>query len=118
MEQNLVKVKGQNGGARPGAGRPKGSTNKISAQELIATAEEVIGKPFIQSLLEGYKETIDSGDRKTRVMYEKMIVDKIVADRQQVEVTESEDAVSQRAEVFAEALADLVSVMKTTDKKK
>ena len=107
MEQNLVKVKGQNGGARPGAGRPKGSTNKISAQELIQTAEEVIGKPFIQSLLEGYKDTIDSGDRKTRVMYEKMIVDKIIGDKTEVEVINPQDAIDAKAQAFAEAMAAL-----------
>ena len=113
----LNEQKKTRGGWR-GGGRPKGSGNKVTAQDLINTAQQVIGKPFIQSLFEGYQDSIHAGDKKVRVMYEKMIVDKIVADRQQVEVTESEDAVSQRAEVFAEALADLVSVMKTTDKKK
>ena len=107
MEKNLIKVKGKNGGARPGAGRPKGSTNKITAQELIDTAESVIGKPFIVSLLEGYHDTILNGDRRTRVVYEKMIIDKVISDRQEVEITTPEDAIQARADAFAEALAAL-----------
>lgn len=107
MEQNSIVIKKQHGGARPGAGRPKGSHNKITAIELIDSAEKIIGKPFIESLLEGYKETIDSGDRKTRVIYEKMIMDKIIGDKTEVEITNPEDAIEARAQAFAEALAAL-----------
>jgi hypothetical protein len=105
MEQN--KLKSNRGGPRPNSGRPKGGTNKISAIGLIATAERVIGKPFIESLMEGYKETIDNGDRKTRVVYEKMIVDKIIGDKAEIEVTNSEDIIHEKAQAFAEALAAL-----------
>lgn len=117
MEKNIVKVTGKNGGARPGAGRPKGSTNKISAQELIDTAQRVIGKPFIESLLEGYHDTILQGDRKTRVMYEKMIMDKVLGDKQEVEVINTEDAIQAKAQAFADALSALaVSSTKVTKK--
>jgi hypothetical protein len=92
------------GGARPGAGRPKGSGNKVTVQDLIDQAQLTIGKPFVQSLIEGYHDTILNGDRKIRVMYEKMIMDKVLADRQQVEVTDSADAVATRAAAFAAAL--------------
>ena len=100
------------GGAREGAGRPKGSGNKITAQDLIDTANKVIGKPFVVSLFEGYQDSIKNGDKKVRVMYEKMIIDKVVADRQQVEVSESEDTTAMKAEAFAEALKNLVTVKK------
>jgi hypothetical protein len=109
MEQNIIKVKGTHGGARANAGRPKGSTNKISAQELIDTAETIIGKPFIVSLLEGYHETILEGDRKTRVIYEKMIMDKVLGDKSEVEIVNPEDAIEARAQAFAEALAALAT---------
>ena len=66
----------KHGGARPGAGRPKGSGNKITAQDLIDTANQVIGKPFVVSLFEGYQDSIIAGDKKVRVMYEKLILDK------------------------------------------
>ena len=102
------------GGARPGAGRPKGSGNKVTVQDLIDQAQVTIGKPFVQSLIEGYHDTILNGDRKIRVMYEKMIMDKVLADRQQVEVTDSADAVATRAAVFAAALATVTGLASET----
>jgi hypothetical protein len=104
MEQNKPK---QMGGARPGAGRPKGGTNKISAIELIATADRILGKPFIDSLIEGYQNSIINDDRKVRVMYEKMIVDKVISDKQEIEVSSPQDQITAKAEAFATALAAL-----------
>ena len=95
------------GGVRPGAGRPKGSGNKITAQDLIDTANAVIGKPFVVSLMEGYKRSIDENNNKIRVTYEKLIVDKVLADRHQIENVESEDAVQAKAQAFADALTAL-----------
>jgi methionine salvage enolase-phosphatase E1 len=103
------------GGARPGAGRPKGSGNKVTVQDLIDQAQQTIGKPFVQSLIEGYHDTIIAGDRRTRVMYEKMIMDKVLADRQQVEVTDSADLVQARSDAFAAALR-VVAVAAERDK--
>lgn len=103
------------GGARPGAGRPKGSGNKVTVQDLIDQAQLTIGKPFVQSLIEGYHDTILNGDRKIRVMYEKMIMDKVLADRQQVEVSDSADLVQARSDAFAAALR-VVAVAAERDK--
>lgn len=103
------------GGARPGAGRPRGSGNKVTVQDLIDQAQQTIGKPFVQSLIEGYHDTIINGDRKIRVMYEKMIMDKVLADRQQVEVTDSADLVQARSDAFAAALR-VVAVAAERDK--
>ena len=103
------------GGARVGAGRPKGSGNKITAQDLIDAAQLVVGKPFVISLMEGYAKSIDENNNKVRVMYERMVLDKIVADRQQVEVVENDDALEAKRLAFAEALAQ-IAVRKDRDK--
>ena len=103
----VVSYKGQNGGARPGAGRPKGSSNKISAKQLLEEAEAVIGKPFITSLMEGYLETINDGDRKHRVIYEKIIVDKVASQLLDVEVDDSATAVESKQAAFLAALAQI-----------
>jgi hypothetical protein len=104
--------KSTRGGARPGAGRPKGGGNKITAQDLLDAAQSKLGKSFVESLMEGYVDTINNGDKKIRVMYEKMIIDKVVADRHQVEVEESEDTVEAKKAAFTEALAALTAVGK------
>ena len=110
LEKESSKPKGTHGGARPGAGRPKGSGTKVTALELLEAAEKKLGKPFVESLVEGYMKSISENNNKLRVMYEKMIIDKVVADRQQVEVTESEDTTAMKAEAFAEALRSLNTV--------
>jgi len=105
-----MEKKDNRGGARPGAGRPKGSGNKVTVQELIDTALAVTGKPFVVSLMEGYNETIINNDKKIRVMYEKMIMDKVLADRHQVENIESEDTVEAKRAAFTDALKILSGI--------
>ena len=104
--------KKKNGGARPGAGRPRGSTNKVTAQDLLDAAQQIVGKPFVISLVEGYKQSIDENNNRLRVMYEKIIIDKVVADRHQVEVEESEDTVADKQAAFAAALATIIGIKK------
>ena len=108
-------VKKSWGGARAGAGRPKGSGTKVTALELLETAEKKLGKPFVESLVEGYMKSISENNNKLRVMYEKMIIDKVIADRQQVEVVENEDIVEAKKAAFADAVAKLTGL--TTDAK-
>ena len=104
----------QHGGARPGAGRPRGTTDKLTARLLLETCESVIGKPFEVSLLEGYRDAIVSDDRRNRAVYEKMILDKVSTTLIEAEVTESEDGVAAKALAFQEALAKLVSLDQST----
>ena len=88
-QSETVSYKGQLGGYRPGSGRKLGQTNKYSAQAILAAVDQSTlqysGLTFAQSLAQGYIQSIQDGDRRVRVMYEKMLLDKIVADK--VEVT-------------------------------
>ena len=106
----MEKKKTGHGGARAGAGRPKGQTNKLSAKEILETAENMLGKPFIVSLMEGYIETINEGDKRNRVTYEKIILDKTATTLVEAELTDSKDAIEAKQAAFAEALAKLVGV--------
>lgn len=106
------------GGAREGAGRPKGSTDKVTAKQLLETAQAVIGKPFVESLMEGYRDSITDNDRKHRVIYEKIIIDKVATTLFDVEVTEGEDAIESKRKAFAEALAAIATEVKNTQDNK
>ena len=106
------------GGAREGAGRPKGSTDKVTAKLLLETAQQVIGKPFVQSLMEGYKDSITDNDRRHRVIYEKIIIDKVATTLFDVEVNEGQDAIESKRKAFAEALAAIAVEVKNTDSTK
>lgn len=97
------------GGKREGSGRKPGATQKITAKEILAQCEAVIGKPLAVSLLEGYKDSIINGDTKLRVTYEKILLDKTASTLFEGEVVESEDAVNAKSQAFAEALAALAN---------
>ena len=108
--EKKTKTEKKHGGARNGAGRPKGGTNRLTAREILDTAESMLGKPFVVSLLEGYIDTIHSGDTRNRVTYEKIILDKTATTIIEAEITDSKDAIEQKQAAFAEALAKLVGV--------
>jgi hypothetical protein len=107
--ENTSNEKGH-GGARPGAGRPKGTSNRLTAKEILDTAENMLGKPFVVSLLEGYIDSINTGDTKNRVTYEKIILDKTATTIIEAEITDSKDAIEAKQAAFAEAMAKLVGV--------
>jgi hypothetical protein len=105
------------GGARPGAGRPKGSTALITARTLIQAIEQKNKKPFEELLAEGYFNAIEERNNKMRIEYERMFLGKLVADKQEVEIKDSEETVQAKQEAFAQALADLVVATTPKDTK-
>jgi hypothetical protein len=96
-----------NGGARPGAGRPKGSTHKLTARDIMAECERVTGKSLVQNIIEGYQDTLLDGDRRNRTVYEKMLLDKCATTLMDIEVTENADMITMKNNAFAAALASL-----------
>ena len=68
------------GGARPGAGRPKGSTAMITGMTLIQAIENQSRRPFEELLAEGYEKAIQENNNKLRLEYERMILAKVVSD--------------------------------------
>ena len=104
---NYMEKKNNHGGARPGAGRPKGSTALITARTLVDAIEQHSRKPFEQLVAEGYQKTIDENNNKMRLEYERMILGKVVSDRVAVDVTNTEEVVAAKQLSFDEALASL-----------
>lgn len=82
---NLPKKKGR-GGRRNGGGRRLGSTNKLSAQTLLQEIAK-IDKPFAIGLAEDYHNARLSGDKHLVVKYQNMILNKVVADKVNVDHT-------------------------------
>lgn len=123
MEKNIniktgkVKISSR-GGARVGAGRPKGSSDKITARYILEKAESVIGKDFMTSLLEGYHDTILNGDSRNRVVYEKMILDKVSSTLMETEVLDVTDQVETKRMAFADAVQALANLAQDNKKTK
>lgn len=75
------------GGARSGSGRPKGSTNKITLDSLVQSIDDTVGMSFEQRLALNYKDAIDRQDWLTVKDYDKAFLSKIVADKQEMDIT-------------------------------
>lgn len=78
--------KGKNGGWRPGAGRKKGQIQKLSAQSILKEIAKK-DKPFAVGLAEDYHNARQSGDTHLVVKYQQMILNKVVADKVDVDHT-------------------------------
>ena len=74
------------GGRQPGAGRKKGSTNKVTSERILRQISLQIGRPFEQLLAEGYHASIIACDVSARIQYEKLILSKVIADKHELDV--------------------------------
>jgi len=102
------------GGARPGAGRPKGSTTKVTLEDLVGHIEHHVGRSFAEQVAISYAAAINRADHAGVRDYEKILLAKMVSDKTEVAVVESEDLVTARQTAFQEALAKLASLNEST----
>lgn len=80
-----VKKKGR-GGARANSGRKVGSTNKLTAATLLAEIAKC-DVPFEQGLAEDYARARAMGDLQIVQRYQQMFLGKLIADKQEVDMT-------------------------------
>jgi hypothetical protein len=81
-----IKPKSKRGGARVGGGRKKGVTQKLSAQTILAAIENK-DKPFAEGFAEDYHNARMGDDKHLLQKYQSMILNKVVADKQEIDVT-------------------------------
>ena len=79
--------KTKQGGARPGSGRKKGATQKISGITILEEIKKVTGKKFETSLAEHYLRAQNECDWMAVRDYEKMFLNKVVAEKNELDVT-------------------------------
>lgn len=86
-KRTYTKKASSRGGVRMGSGRPKGSTNKITLDSLVASIDRAVGMSFEERLATNYKDAIDREDWQAVKDYDKAFLSKIVADKQEVDMT-------------------------------
>jgi hypothetical protein len=107
-------MKSAHGGARPGAGRPKGSGNKVRLEDLMLDVELAANMPYTRRVAINYVSAITREDWARVENYDRAFLNKLVADKSEVEVTDTADAVANKAQAFQVALAKLVQIADTT----
>ena len=81
IKTEIIPIPGKNGGARPGAGRPKGSINKISAADILDAIDLTLDIPFHVQLALNYQQAVYGPDRYLVAKYDQFLLSKVVADR-------------------------------------
>ena len=117
MEKKIETAKKTNGhgGARKGAGRPKGSRNAVTIENLLEIVEvKTNGQPYEALLVDDFLEARRNRDTQLMVKYHNLILNKVMNSLAKVEVTDSKDAVEAKQLAFAEALAKLTGVKPDT----
>jgi hypothetical protein len=104
----------KHGGARPGAGRPKGTGNKVRLEDLMLDVELAANMPYTKRVAINYVHAINREDWARVENYDRAFLNKLVADRSEVEVVTNEDQVTAKQTAFQEALAKLASLNQTT----
>ena len=98
------------GGFRPGGGRPKGSTTKVTVESLMTNIELTTGRSYAEVLAMNYASAIQRSDWQGVRDYDKAFMNKLVADKTEVTTVESQDAVQAKQLAFAEAIAQIVAI--------
>jgi hypothetical protein len=101
--EQMTEQKGRNGGVRAGAGRPKGSPNKITGSTLLAEIE-LRDVPFAQGLAEDYIAARQTDDRHLVLKYQQMIMNKVIADKVEIDVTDQNRLLEAKRDAFRAAL--------------
>jgi len=94
----------------PGAGRPRGSTNKLTIETVLLSIENQCGRPFSDLLAEGYYRAITGDNDRLRFEYERMFMAKVVADKIDIDMTDSTDVIEAKQAAFAQAIAHLTQL--------
>jgi hypothetical protein len=98
------------GGARPGAGRPRGSTTKVTLDDLLKNIELVTGKTYGEILAHNYAGAMSRSDWNGVRDYDKAFMNKLLADKTEVTTIDSEDAVAEKQAAFAEAIRQITGI--------
>jgi hypothetical protein len=105
------KPKGKWGGARPGAGRPKGSRDRVSVKDLLDTLEvKSGGQSYEEMLAEDFLRARANSDNPLVQKYHHLISSKVMSTLMDVEVGEPQDIIAAKQQAFAEAIAQLAGI--------
>ena len=113
MEKTEAKKKGSHGGARAGAGRPKGGKNLITIDGLLQQVySQSNGRDYEELLVADFLEARDSHNKDLLLKYHNLILNKVMNSLAKIEVNDSAESVEAKKVAFAEALAKLAGVEK------
>ena len=109
------KSSSKRGGARAGAGRPKGAQDRVSIQSLLESFEQASnGRRYEDILWEDFFEARSAGDRMMANKYHNLILNKLAPTLIHTEIDETSTVESRQA-AFLKALETIGTVVDQQD---
>ena len=105
--------KSTRGGARSGAGRPKGTTDRVTIAGLLGAIENTCGQDYVTILAEDFA-IARASDRQLTAKYHNLLASKLMNSLQTVEMVTTETEAETKAAIFQEALAKLTLLQEKT----
>jgi hypothetical protein len=102
------------GGVRVGAGRPRGSTTKVTLDDLMKNIELAAGQTYGEILAHNYVGAISRSDWQGVRDYDKAFMNKLISDKVEIDVNSTEDVVATKQAAFTAALAKLNEIASGT----
>lgn len=108
----LNQKKSKRGGARKGAGRPRGARNRVTVQDLLEAIDTQTGQSYEALLVSDFIAARQGNDNHLIHKYHTLISNKILSTLNTVEMTDTADAVAQKQAAFAAAIAQITGTEK------
>lgn len=113
----MEKPKSTRGGARPGAGRKKGSQDRVTIGSLLDSFDQASGGQHYEDVLwQDFFEARASGDRTMALKYHNLILNKLAPTLVHTEIDET-TTVSNRQDAFLRALQTIGAISQDLDNK-
>ena len=81
------------GGARAGSGRPKGSTNKITPEEMLTDFKKTVGVSFHSFISQQIKKAADEDNSELVSKYLLGFSKYLIQDKQEIDITSNGNTV-------------------------
>jgi hypothetical protein len=106
-ETKKATTKKGRGGVRAGAGRPKGSRDKVTVQGLLSALDTKSNASYEEILIEDFLAARAESDKNLVLKYHNLLTNKLLATLNSVEIVDTEDQVAAKSAAFAAALSTL-----------
>jgi hypothetical protein len=104
------------GGYRPGAGRPKGSKDRVTVSGILEALDtKTGGRTYEELLIEDFINARLDGDAQLVHKYHTLLSNKFVANLNEITVEEVGDQVDAKQTAFLEAVNSLININKAKD---
>lgn len=101
------------GGARKGAGRPKGARDRVTVQSLLEALDtKTSGVSYEELLIDDFLAARQGNDNQLTLKYHTLISNKLISTLATVEVNTGADELANKQAAFAAALAQITGLKK------